>query len=394
MQPQSTDGASAWELPPTTESLCLLADSGLFDATYYLDCNADLAALGAEALSHYHQYGWREGRKPNLYFDPAWYRARHPEVARADVDPLLHYLMVGEAAGCRPIAWFDPTWYVRTYSPPEAMTALAHYLQHRLDGKVSAMPEFDSGFYLRSYPDVAAAGIDPLDHYLVQGFREARRPFEGFDPVFYRQRYLAQVDDANPLLHYLEHRQEPGVFPELPLDEPTIPREVRRNTQPGPFFETVQPLPESVARRAQVLAYYLPQFHSVKQNDEWWGDGFTEWTNVARGLPRFAGHYQPRVPRDLGHYRLEGTETLKRQAAMAKAAGIHGFIFYFYWFNGTRLLDGPLEALLADRSLDMPFCLLWANENWSRRWDGSDSDVLISQDFRAEVDRQNSCHEF
>ena len=202
--------------------------------------------------------------------------------------------------------------------------------------------------------------------------------------MFYRQSYLGSAGDTNPLLHYLEHRQEPGIHPERPRDEPTIPREVRRNTQPGPFFELVRPLPATVARRAQVLAYYLPQYHSVKQNDEWWGEGFTEWTNVARGLPRFAGHYQPRTPRDLGHYRLEGTETLRRQAAMAQAAGIHGFIFYFYWFNGTRLLDGPLEALLADRSLDMPFCLLWANENWTRRWDGSDTDVLISQDFRPE----------
>ena len=366
------------------DALRVLGHSGLFDCGYYLGCNADLAGLGSEALAHYHQYGWREGRKPNPYFDPSWYRAQHPEVADAGIDPLLHYITAGEAAGFRPVAWFDPLWYARSYSLPEGMTSLRHYLQHRLDGTVSAMPEFDSGFYLRAYPDVAAAGLDPLEHYMVQGFREARRPFEGFDPVFYRQRYLNSATEANPLLHFLEHRDEAGVHPALPRHETTIPREVRRHTQPGPFFETVRPLPASVARRAQVLAYYLPQFHSMKQNDEWWGEGFTEWTNIARGLPRFAGHYQPRTPRDLGHYRLEGTDTLRRQAAMAQAAGIQGFIFYFYWFNGTRLLDGPLEALLADRSLDMPFCLLWANENWTRRWDGSDSEVLISQDFRPE----------
>ena len=307
-------------------------------------------------------------------------------MAAAEIDPLLHYINAGEAQGCRPIAWFDPLWYAHTYSPPAGMTALRHFLLHRQGGNVNAMPDFDSAFYLRAYPDVAAAGLDPLEHYMVQGFREARRPFEGFDPVFYRQRYLSNAGDANPLLHYLENRSRPGIHPSPPRLETSIPREVRKNTRPGPHFETAQALPATVRRHAQVLAYYLPQFHAMPQNDEWWGTGFTEWTNVARGLPRFAGHYQPRVPRDLGHYRLEGTETLKRQAQMARAAGIDGFVFYFYWFNGTRLLDAPLEALLADRSIELPFCLMWANENWTRRWDGSDQEVLISQDFRPEDD--------
>jgi len=401
MQPQSPfpslDRAAA--IPPEAEApgeragrpelalqseLRLLGHSGLFDCAYYLGCNADLAGLGSEALAHYHQYGWREGRKPDLYFDPTWYRAEYPEVAARDIDPLLHYVTEGEAAGLRPIAWFDPVWYKRTYDVPAGMLALRHYLLHRLDGSVSAMPEFDSGFYLRAYPDVAAAGLDPLEHYMVQGFREARRPFETFDPVFYRQRYLRAAPDANPLLHYLSHRHEPDIHPALPRHETTIAREVKCRTQPGALFERRVPLPDGVARRATVLAYYLPQFRPVRRNDEWWGEGFTEWTNVARGLPRFAGHYQPRIPRDLGHYRLEGSATLRRQARMAREAGVGGFVFYFYWFNGERLLDDPLEALLAERDIDMPFCLLWANENWTRRWDGSDSEVLISQDFRPE----------
>ncbi|MBE7211563.1 MAG: glycoside hydrolase family 99-like domain-containing protein [Gluconacetobacter diazotrophicus] len=219
---------------------------------------------------------------------------------------------------------------------------------------------------------------------MVQGFREQRRPFADFDPVFYRQRYLGGETQSNPLLHYIAHREDPNVHPCLPANETTIPREVRRNTQPGPHFETRRRLPVSVTRQARVLAYFLPQFHPFKQNDAWWGEGFTEWTNVSRGLPRFAGHYQPRIPRDLGHYRLQGTETLKKQAAMAREAGIEGFVFYFYWFNRERLLDGPLEALLADPTVELPFCLMWANENWSRRWDGSEHDVLISQDFRPE----------
>ena len=385
MQPEISEARSYSGFQPL-DALRVLGHSGLFDADYYVGCNPDLAGLGSEALAHYHRYGWREGRKPNLYFDPNWYRAQYAEVAAAEIDPLLHYINVGEAQGCRPIAWFDPLWYADTYTPPAGMTALRHFLLHRQSGSVNAMSDFDSAFYLRAYPDVAAAGLDPLEHYMVQGFREARRPFEGFDPVFYRQRYLAGLHDANPLLHYLENRSRPDIHPAPPRLEASIPREVRHNTRPGPFFETVRPLPPTVARHARVLAYYLPQFHAMPQNDEWWGTGFTEWTNIARALPRFAGHYQPRIPRDLGHYRLEGSETLRRQADMARAAGIEGFIFYFYWFNGTRLLDAPLEALLADRSIDLPFCLMWANENWTRRWDGSDHEVLISQDFRGQDD--------
>ncbi len=365
-------------------ALHLIEQSGLFDVEYYVSCNADMVGMGAKAMAHYHAYGWREGRKPNLYFDPRWYLAQLSDVARDGIDPLLHYLLRGEAEGRRPSAWFDPGWYRATYAVPEGMHALRHYLLHRGSGTVSAMAEFDSPFYLRAYPDVAAAGLDPLEHYMVQGFRESRRPFAGFDPAFYRQRYLHGETEANPLLHYLANRDRPGVHPSLPAGETTVAREVRRHTQPGPCFETRRSLPVTAARRARVLAYYLPQFHAVPRNDEWWGEGFTEWTNVQRGLPRFAGHYQPRIPRDLGHYRLDGTETLRRQAEMARAAGIEGFVFYFYWFNRERLLDGPLEALLADRSVDLPFCLMWANENWTRRWDGSDEDVLIAQDYRPE----------
>ena len=135
-----------------------------------------------------------------------------------------------------------------------------------------------------------------------------------------------------------------------------------------------------------MLAYYLPQFHRIPENDAWWGRGFTEWTNLTRGTPRFAGHYQPRTPRDLGHYSLDDPSTMRLQIEMAKGAGLHGFIFYFYWFNGHRLLESPIERFLADRSLDMPFCLMWANENWTRRWDGFDEEVLISQDYRPAED--------
>lgn len=130
------------------------------------------------------------------------------------------------------------------------------------------------------------------------------------------------------------------------------------------------------------LAFYLPQYHPIPENDQWWGKGFTEWTNVARARPLFKGHRQPVFPADLGYYDLRIPEVREAQAKMAREHGVHGFIYYHYWFgNGKQLLERPLNEVLASKKPDFPFCICWANQSWSGIWHGAPNKILIRQEY-------------
>lgn len=142
----------------------------------------------------------------------------------------------------------------------------------------------------------------------------------------------------------------------------------------------------------RALAFYLPQYHPIPENDEWWGPGFTEWRNVVKARPQFPGHLQPRVPADLGFYDLRVPETRAAQADLARAHGITGFVYYHYWFTGRRLLDRPFAEVLGSGEPDFPFALCWANEDWTRAWDGASGQVLLHQEYSAADDREHVRH--
>lgn len=248
---------------------------------------------------------------------------------------------------------------------------------------------FDAEFYRAGFPQDAQPA-DPASHYLSVGWQQGRLPTPWFSNVHYLAMHRDVADAGmNPFLHFCVAGKREGR--RLPIlgkaADSTVYAAHAFAVAPGPHFEEFDPtIGVGRRKRAKVLAFYLPQFHPVTVNDEQWGAGFTEWRQLPRGMPRFEGHIQPRIPRDLGTYSLAEGDAMRRQIEMAAAAGLFGFCFYHYWFDGKRVLETPMERFLADPTLDFPFCLMWANENWTRTWDGSEKEVILAQTYREEED--------
>ncbi|MFM6454654.1 MAG: glycoside hydrolase family 99-like domain-containing protein [Planktothrix sp.] len=221
------------------------------------------------------------------------------------------------------------------------------------------------------------------------GLNEAKFKLEQLLKQTTSQKPLISFDQEQiKVVKYLKFDGENGAS-ESRHNESYIDEELSQQhthfSHPGPFFEEQDSsliVPKHL--NVDVFAFYLPQFHQIPENDAFWGKNFTEWRQLPRAIPRFHGHYQPRIPRDLGFYTLTSKEVIEQQVDLAKSVGLTGFAFYYYWFDGKRILDLPLEIFLKSHSIDCSFFLIWANENWTRAWNGQEQDVLLKQSYNRE----------
>ena len=377
-----------------SEKTHLLNSAGIIDKKWY----TERYNVSTDPVEHYVLSGRFNGAQPNYYFEPTWYCHKY-RLSEVNVeDALFHYIQIGERKGLVPSYRFDPLWYFNEYKIDIlSSNALGHYISIGRELGNSPSKYVSVSDYTEDNPDVARAGQDVVEHFFERGWKEGRSPSRRFDSSFYRANHLYGFSELNPLQHYIEVGESRGLAVNsseasilLNADDTTrfadskIPAAVKKYANPGENFEEEAHFSLQSNPRIRNIAFYLPQFHAFDENNRWWGEGFTEWRNIMRGLPRYEGHYQPRIPRDLGFYDLNSEDVIFRQSELAKRSGISGFCFYYYWFDGTRLMDMPLDKFVSSPRITSDFCIMWANENWTRTWDGMENNVLMQQNYRIE----------
>jgi hypothetical protein len=339
----------------------LIESSGYFDAEYYLETYPDVKNSNIDPILHFIKYGWKEGRNPSQFFNTTFYIETNLKSNVIRANPLVHYINYGKKEG------------LATSSSYSGKLEPIFETRKQLEAYRSKSPfnKSTTSIRIRFWKKKISNGLFSIKKW---GFiatlrillRKIGVPTRIINWLF---SYSKLPSSKTPYFTVYKHQLEASTG-------------VKRDG----FVEYEENDAKNISSLVKLIAFYLPQYHPFPENDRWWGKGFTEWTNVSKAVPQFVGHIQPRLPGELGFYDLRVPEIQHRQIELAENYGIHGFCFHYYWFGGKRLLEKPLDQFISDPNIEFPFCICWANENWTRAWDGRSSEVLIRQTHSFEYD--------